>query len=63
MSMTKEEFKTIIFGNKKPTADIRLLKMRLVYLYQFEEYVTMARIQKWIEELESKNIEELESKN
>jgi len=33
MSMTKEEFKTIIFGNKKPTADIRLLKMRLVYLF------------------------------
>lgn len=54
MSMTKEEFKTIIFGNKKPTADIRFLKLRLVYLYQFEEYETMARIQKWIEELESK---------
>ena len=54
MSMTKEEFKTLIFGNKKTTADIRLLKMRLLYLYQFEEYETMARIQKWIEELESK---------
>jgi hypothetical protein len=53
--MTKEQFKSHIFENKKYTPDIRLLKLRLVYLYQYEEYETMARIQKWIEELESKN--------
>lgn len=53
--MTKEEFKDIIFAGKKCSADIRLLKMRLLYLYQFEEYETMARIQKWIEELELKD--------
>lgn len=49
--MNKTEFREWIFKDEQYSSDITLLKNRLVYLYQFEEYEKMSKIQFWIEEL------------